>query len=100
MSNNQYIQIAKFNLKTGISEEEFLNIEKEVRAVISVQAGFLGRDLYKDETGSWLIFIKWENKESANEWSATFKTLKEGQAFIDTMDFSTARQEQFTGVEL
>ena len=95
MSNNQYIQIAKFNLKTGISEEEFLNIEKEVRAVISVQAGFLGRDLYKDETGSWLIFIKWEN-----EWSATFKTLKEGQAFIDTMDFSTARQEQFTGVEL
>ena len=60
------------------------------------ERGYQGRDIYQDIDGSWLIILRWDNKEAAEAWTPIFMTLKEGQAFGSLLDFSSARQEHYT----
>ena len=97
MPNTQYCEIVKFNLKAGITDDQFLAAEKAIRAtIINEQKGYQGRDVYQDADGAWLVIIRWDNKECANAWSPIFMSLPEGKAFGGLMDFATARQEHYT----
>ena len=93
----QYVEVVKFNLKAGVTTEQFLKAESDVRAsIIQQQKGYQGRDVYQNADGSWLIIIRWDDKASAEGWVLIFMSLKEGQAFGGLMDFSSARQEHYT----
>ena len=94
---SQYLEVVRFNLKAGVTTEQFLKAEKDIRhGVIQNQAGYQGRDVYQDKDGTWLIIIRWDNQAAAAAWTPIFMTLKEGQAFGALMEFSTARQEHYT----
>ena len=94
---SQYLEVVRFNLKAGVTTEQFLSAEKDIRSgAIQKQAGYQGRDIYQDADGSWLIILRWESKEAAEAWTPVFMTLKEGQAFGSLLDFSSARQEHYT----
>jgi antibiotic biosynthesis monooxygenase (ABM) superfamily enzyme len=95
---SQYIEGVRFNLKAGVTTEQFLKAENDIRnGAIQKQVGYQGRDMYQDDAdGSWLIIIRWDNKEAAEAWTPIFITLKEGQAFGSLLDFSSARQEHYT----
>ncbi|MEI6142191.1 MAG: antibiotic biosynthesis monooxygenase [Mariniphaga sp.] len=96
---SEYIEIARFKLKEGFTNKQFIDAESDIRAgAIQKQKGYQGRDLYLDSDGSWLIIIRWDNKASADAWTPIFMTLKEGQAFGGLLDFSSARQEHYTMV--
>jgi antibiotic biosynthesis monooxygenase (ABM) superfamily enzyme len=97
-TESQYIEGVRFNLKAGVTTEQFLKAENDIRnGAIQKQAGYQGRDVYQDDTNdSWLIIIRWDNKEAAEAWTPIFMTLKEGQAFGSLLDFSSARQEHYT----
>ncbi|MBK9024839.1 MAG: hypothetical protein IPL69_12925 [Saprospiraceae bacterium] len=72
---------------------------KSGSAKSKTKKGYQGRDVYQDTDGTWLIIIRWDDKESAEAWTPIFMTLKEGQAFGSLMDFSSARQEHYTLVK-
>jgi antibiotic biosynthesis monooxygenase (ABM) superfamily enzyme len=94
---SQYLEVVRFNLKSGVTTEQFLSAEKNIRSgAIQKQAGYQGRELYQDANGSWLIILRWDNTETAEAWSPIFMTLNEGQAFGALLDFSSARQEHYT----
>ena len=89
-----------FGEKSEVTKEQFLKAENEIRVgKIKNQKGYQGRDVYQDTDGTWLIIIRWDDKESAEAWTPIFMTLKEGQAFGSLMDFSSARQEHYTLVK-
>ena len=45
----EYTEIAKFKLKQGISDEQFIEAEKNVRnGIAPTTKGYKGRELYKD----------------------------------------------------
>lgn len=96
----QYLEVVRFKLKSEVTKEQFLKAENEIRVgKIKNQKGYQGRDVYQDTDGTWLIIIRWDDKESAEAWTPIFMTLKEGQAFGSLMDFSSARQEHYTLVK-
>jgi len=96
----QYLEVVRFKLKSEVTKEQFLKSENEIRVgKIKNQKGYQGRDVYQDTDGTWLIIIRWDDKESAEAWTPIFMTLKEGQAFGSLMDFSSARQEHYTLVK-
>lgn len=96
-TESQYLEAVRFNLKVGVTTEQFLKAENDIRnGAIQNQVGYQSRDVYQDADGSWLIIIRWDNKEAAEAWTPIFMTLKEGQAFGSLLDFSSARQEHYT----
>lgn len=97
---SQYLEVVRFKLKADVTKEQFLKAENDIRiGKIKNQKGYQGRDVYQDTDGTWLIIIRWDNKESADAWTPIFMTLKEGQTFGSLMDFSSARQEHYTLVK-
>ncbi len=93
----QFLEVVKFKLKDGVTKEQFLKAEKDIRdGRIQSQPGYQGREVYLDNDNNWLIIITWDTKEAANAWTPIFNTLPEGGAFASLLEFSSARQEHFT----
>ncbi len=96
-----YIELAKFKLRAGITDEAFQNAERNIRnGKIRQHPGYLGRELAKGDNGEWLIIIRWEAKENGESWSPVFMADPDGQAFAGCLDFSSMRQEHFTIVTI
>lgn len=97
----QYIEVVRFALKAGVTQEQFLKAESDIRkGSIQVQPGYQGREVYQDHDGTWLIIITWDSQEAAEAWTPVFMTLPEGGAFGALLEFSSARQEHYTLVNV
>ncbi len=95
----QHIEVIRFTVKEGSTDDQLLAAERAVRAgAIQRQAGYQGRELYRDADGSWLVIIRWDSKASGEAWGPVFKTLPEGRGFGSLLNFSKARQEQYSAV--
>lgn len=94
-----YIELAKFKLRTGVSDEAFLQAERNIRnGRIRQQPGYLGREIGRGENDEWFIIIRWESAAAGEAWSPIFMQDPHGQAFASHLDFSSMRQEHFTVV--
>ena len=90
------IELAKFKLRAGVSDEAFLLAENNIRSGrINQQPGYLGREIGRGENGEWLIVIRWETAEQAVAWTPVFMQDPHGQAFASLLDFASMRQEHF-----
>ena len=97
----QYLEVVRFALKAEVTTAQFLKAEDAIRqGRIKTQAGYQGREVYQDADGTWLIIITWDSKEAADAWTPIFMTLPEGGAFASLMEFTTARQEHYTLVNV
>ena len=92
-----YAEVVRFTLNDGVADASLLATENAIReGQIQDQPGYLGRELYRDDTGAWLVIIRWDSKEASEAWSPVFNMLEEGQTFGSLLDFSSARQEHYT----
>lgn len=99
MSTTMYIETGKMKLKEGVTDEQFIAIEKNIRGgIINQQPGFISREFGKDNEGNWYFIIKWTSKEAGDAWTPIFQKDPNGQAMMNALDFSTVRQEHFTVV--
>ncbi len=93
----EYIEIAKFKLKEGFTDKQFIEAEKSVRkGLIKSQKGFISRELSIDNDGFWLMDMRFDTKENMDAWFEALKqdpTMKELGSMID---FPTVRMEFFT----
>ncbi len=97
----QYLEVVRLNLKAGVTQEQFLKAEGDIRqGRIKSQAGYQGREVYQDHDGAWLIIITWDDKQAADAWTPIFMTLPEGAVFASMLDFSSARQEHYALVDI
>lgn len=92
-----YTEIGRLELADGVTDDELLDAENAIRAGrIQDQPGYLGRDLYLDDAGGWLVTLYWESKEAGDAWTPVFQESEEGQAFIALLDFDNLRQEHYS----
>jgi heme-degrading monooxygenase HmoA len=94
------IEIAHFQLQAGVEDDAFLAAERGVRALITAQPGFLGRELARHTDGTWVVIMTWASAESAEGWSRTFMAAPEGRAFGSLLQMPSMRQEKLTRVEV
>lgn len=98
--SKQYVEVGRFDLNPGVTAEAFLQAESDVRnGVITTQPGYQGREMYRDADGSWMVIIRWADREAAEAWTPIFMTSKEGQALASLLDFAGGRQEHYTLME-
>lgn len=94
---NVYIEIGKMKLKEGVTDEQFIAIEKNIRkGIINKQPGFISREFGKDTDGFWHFRICWTSKEAGDAWTPIFQKDLNGQAMMNALDFSSVRQEHYT----
>jgi heme-degrading monooxygenase HmoA len=92
-----YIEIAKFKLKEGFTDEQFIEAEKSVRkGLIKSQKGFISRELSKDKDGFWLMDMRFDTKENMDGWFEALKQDPTMKLLGSMIDFPTVRMEFFT----
>ncbi|MEI8114353.1 MAG: antibiotic biosynthesis monooxygenase [Bacteroidia bacterium] len=93
----EYIEIAKFKLKEGFADEQFIEAEKSVRnGLIKTQKGFISRELSKDQEGFWLMDMRFDNKENMDVWFEALKQDPTMKVLGSMIDFPNVRMEFFT----
>lgn len=94
-----YVEIGKMKLKEGVTDEQFIAIEHNIRkGRINKQPGFISREFGKDTDGFWHFRICWTSKEAGDAWTPIFQKDPNGQAMMNALDFSSVRQEHYTVV--
>jgi antibiotic biosynthesis monooxygenase (ABM) superfamily enzyme len=94
----EYLEIVKYRLKQGVTDEQFLAAEKIIRnGMIKDTKGYIGRELSKSEDEEWCLVLRYDTKENMDALTAALK-IKRDSSFIDyanAIDFSTMRTEFF-----
>ncbi len=99
----EYIEIAKFRLKEGITDNQFLEAEKILReGEINRFEGYLGRKLYKDAENNWVVILKTTDKKAMDDLLLQLKNnLPDSfKPYASMVDFSTMRMEFYQEQEL
>ena len=92
----EYIEIAKFKLKEGITDWQFIEAEKNIRnGFIKTQKGFISRELSKDKDDFWLMDMRFDTKENMDTWFETLKQDPTMKVLGSMIDFPTVRMEFF-----
>ncbi|MEP7266452.1 MAG: hypothetical protein ABI844_02415 [Saprospiraceae bacterium] len=94
---SMYVETGKMKLKEGVPDEQFIEIERNIRkGIINQQDGFISREFGKDTDGFWHFRICWTSKEAGDAWTPIFQKDPNGQAMMNALDFSSVRQEHYT----
>jgi heme-degrading monooxygenase HmoA len=89
----EFVGLAKFKVKAGVSDNHLLEAEKDIREVMKLQSGFISRELGKFEDGFWIVTIRWASKEDGSKWTQNSKQYKIVQQQHQMLDFLTMRME-------
>ena len=91
MQKNHSVEVASFKLKSGVSNEQLLALESRIRqGAIAQQAGFISRELCKDQaTGTWLMIMRFDTRSHMDAWLAHLKTVPEMKEMAELLDMST-----------
>ena len=74
MSNPEYVEVARFKVRAGVSDEAFLDAERGVRAgMLKDFPGFLSRELHQTTHGEWMVVLRFADQPSME---ALLKQLK------------------------
>lgn len=94
---SEYIEIARFKLKEGFTNKQFIEAEIAVRAgMIKTQKGFISREISKDEEGNWLIDMRFQTKEEMDAWLVALKQDPTMKVLGSMIDFTSIRMEFYT----
>lgn len=97
-NKTEFIEIAKFKLKPGFSDEQFLEAELEVRnGEIKSNKGYLGRELFKAENNEWVVILRFDSQDNMEAFLAVLKKERPEslQRYASAIDFSSMRMEFF-----
>ena len=93
----EYIEIARFKLKEGFTDKQFIDAEIAVRGgMIKSQKGFICREISKDSEGYWLIDMRFETKENMEAWLVALKQDPSMNVLGSMIDFTSIRMEFYT----
>ncbi len=70
-----------------------MNIEKDIRKVMSDQLSFLHRELGRCDDCHWIVSISWSDKISGSGWSINSKKYECVVKQHQMIDFNTMRLE-------
>jgi len=72
--DKQYIEIAKFKTKPGVTEDQLLAADHEVRqGMLKTSEGFLLRELHQVGPDEWIVILRFTDKASMDSMLARLK---------------------------
>ncbi|KVX01184.1 hypothetical protein [Shewanella frigidimarina] len=97
LSFAEVIEIATFNLKEGVTYQQFAPLDKAVEVEhVTKQAGFLSRETAKGTDGEWLVIVHWDTLQNADASMNSFMNAKAASQFMAHVDASTMKMKRYT----
>lgn len=91
------IEVATFRVRPGVTDEQLLAAERRIRAGrIAAQPGFVSRELGKDDTGTWLMVMRFETRAQVDAWLAEVKGVPEMRELAGLLDMDSLTSRSFT----
>jgi hypothetical protein len=92
----QVIEIMRFRLGQGTTEEEFLAADHRLaEEFASHQPGLLRRTTARGEDGDWIVIDLWRSAADADACDRRWDTDPVAQAFMALLDHSTVTSERY-----
>lgn len=92
----EVIEVVTFQLKPGVSYQEFAPIDKAVEVEhVSKQPGFISRESAIGTDREWLVLVRWESENDADASMNSFMDAKAASEFVDHIDASTMSMKRY-----
>lgn len=97
LAQAEVVEIASFNLKDGVTYEQFAPIDKAVeRSHVIKQTGFLSRETARGKNGEWVVIVHWEDLASADKSMHSFMQAKPAEEFMKHIKPNTMKMNRYT----
>jgi predicted ester cyclase len=95
------IEIARFELRPGVTDEQLLAVERKIRGGrIAKQPGFISRELGKDpRSNAWLMIMRFATRPQVDAWLAELKGVVEMRELGGLINMDTMTSHSFTRSE-
>jgi hypothetical protein len=82
------IELARFRLKSHLTDETFKARIKETTDALSTYPGFVSRQVCKTTDGEYFDIVAWQDLPSAALAASSFGNDARAKLFIDALDFA------------
>lgn len=95
-----YVELAKYRLLAGADMNVLAEVEQEIQQQVGPKhPGYLGRELLHAADGSYVLIMRWENKEAASTWNNTLFASEAGRKLGSLVDPKSMSIEALTTVK-
>jgi hypothetical protein len=100
MSKSIVVEVAQFKLKSSVNESDFLEASQVAQdGFLSKHSGYISRELFKKEDGSWVDMVRWSSMEDAQEAMSKFMGDPSAKKFEEMIDPATVQMMHLTQVK-
>jgi len=92
------MEIVTFKLKSGISQQPWLDAQPAVNEFVMAQPGFYYRSLSCDDTDTWFDIIYWQDMAHAKAAGDAFMASPAGQAICPLIDMESCTLRHMTAI--
>lgn len=90
------IEVVTFNLKPGVTAEEFAPIDKRVETQhVSKQPGFISRESAAGSNGERVAIVHWRSIKDAEASMASFEKAPAAAEFMTKIDAATMSMKRY-----
>ncbi len=90
----QVLELVSFKTKPGITQEQVIELNKEVMTTVEKFDGFLYRSLaYQEQNQTWLDVVYWQDAASAKAAQEKFMQSKSCQQLMAVVDIESTHMQ-------
>lgn len=96
MNSDEYLEVARFKTRDGVTDEAFLAAERGVReGLLKTFPGFIARELHQLGPGDWLVLLRFASQATMNALLQRLKVAPDTSfsTLGSLIDHSTMRVE-------
>lgn len=95
-----HIELARYKLVAGADPNALAEAEAQIQTEVGPKhPGYLGRELFRTADGSFILLMRWENKQAASTWNGTLFASTAGQKLGSLVDPQSMSMETLTSVK-
>lgn len=85
------METVTFNLKEGVTREDFMVAAEKMVEFVTAQPGFVSRRLSCTEDGEWIEQIEWSDMASAKSAAGAIGSVEGNRPFLSAIDGPTVQ---------
>ena len=91
MNANPTVELVLCKLKPGVSEQAYIQANRDIEPIVAAMPGFLKMDLLKTNDGYWVGMVHWATAENALQAAQQFPQMPEAQPLEAMLDVNTVQ---------
>ncbi|MCE7986584.1 MAG: hypothetical protein DYG89_35880 [Caldilinea sp. CFX5] len=86
MAQQPILEVVLFRAKAGVSDEQVLQGSAQIQPWLAGAAGYLKREVSKNEDGQWVDIVHWRSLDEAQQAAEQLMAEPTAAAFMSMID--------------